>query len=76
MNEKSDECQGKRSPAPEQIEGLFGVAAGEWVAITRLTGCLADLGVAQAAQRELAILSAVAVREAPIKRRNSLLGAQ
>lgn len=80
MAENSVEHHGGKGPrTPEQIEELVVVvvaAAGEREAITRLSGCVADLNAAQAAKRELATLSAAEVREALVQRRNSLRGAQ
>lgn len=67
---------GKGPRTPEQIEELFAVAAGEREAITRPSGCVADLNAARAAKRELATLSAAEVGEALAQRRNSLRGAQ
>lgn len=78
MTENGDEYRDAWSRALEQIEELCSVAGGAdgREAITRLSGCPANLNATLAAKCELASLPADEVRGALTRRRNSLRGAQ
>ena len=62
---------GSTARSPERIAELLEIAARETRVIRHLTGCLEQLALAQAAQRELSELTATEVQDAVARRRST-----